>query len=73
MHSNMNVKRVLVVMPLAVLVFIIPLHFAFVLVVVFVPGSVFFVFSVSYSWFCTLPRKLYILYRALVLFLCCGP
>jgi hypothetical protein len=32
--------------------FVIHLHFVFVLVVVFVPGIIFFVFSVSCAWFC---------------------
>jgi hypothetical protein len=56
---------------LLTVVFIIPLHFAFALVAVFILGIVFFMFSVSCAWFCILLRKLYLICRALALFLCC--
>ena len=46
-------------MLLTVVVFIVPLHSAFVLVAMFVLGIVFFVFSVSCSWFCIMLKKLY--------------
>jgi hypothetical protein len=50
-----------------VVVCIVPLHSAFVLVVVFVLGIVFFLFSVSCSWFCMMLKKLYFIVHS-----CCG-